>query len=421
MVTRRRHDLLLAASLVAVALCFSAVPARAVDGAGSAIMAGYPLSPEHHVTLRDWLTFPKNRWAFRHMQSLFPTGPVQRDGAPAALAEGTPLDVAALTFTDGEGRKAKAADYFANENVDGFIVLHHGRIVYESYFDGMRPSQPHLWQSMTKSLTGLMAETLAAEGKLDLSRTAASYAPEIAETVWGKATLRNLLDMEVGADEPSTRAAQMPPDFWSKANFLAALKDPAVKPAGENGKTWYYTNSAPQTVGLAMTKATGRSWHDLAQEMFWSKLGAQADGNIWLDTDGQAAAAGGFSSTLRDAARFGEMIAARGKVGEQQVIPAAVVETIFRKNGNSGLTKRGNVAMLVQRPEMSYRSYWYQVNDGSGAVEALGIFGQHMYVNPTARVTIVQFGSYREAAVPPMNWTRLSEAIVAKLADAAQK
>jgi len=50
---------------------------------------------------------------------------------------------------------------------DGLLVLHKGKIVYERYAGCLDENRLHDAVSATKSLTGLLAETLVAEGKLD--------------------------------------------------------------------------------------------------------------------------------------------------------------------------------------------------------------------------------------------------------------
>ncbi|MFO1166882.1 MAG: serine hydrolase [Rhodoblastus sp.] len=371
------------------------------------------------VFVRDAMPYPADRLAFRQMPALFPSAPVARAGVPAPLEQGSSIDVAGLSFMDGEGRQTTGGAYLARENVDALIVLHRGKVVFETYAAGMKAGDPHIWQSMTASLTGLIAEVLASEGSVDLKRTAGDYAPEIAETVWGRATLRNLLDMQLNIEESAAFAAAPPTEAAGAADFLTSLKEPGVKQAGENGKVWYYTSNAPLAVGVALERATGKRWAELVHDIVWSKIGAEADASMFVDQAGRASAGGGFSSTLRDAARFADMIAAGGKAGETQVVPEAVIATLRKNAGNAGLTKRGNVALPVQRSILSFRSYWYQANDGTGAVEGLGEFGQHIYANPNDRIAIVQFGSYGHPGVSPMNWTRLTEAIVAKLTESA--
>lgn len=97
------------------------------------------------------------------------------------------------------------------------------------------------------------------------------------------------------------------------------------------------------------------------------------------------------------------------------MVPSALVDALREPPGNTELTRVGNVAMLKKRPEMSYKSYWYQVNDGQGSLEALGIFGQHIYINPTAEVTIVQLASYKNPGPNAMNWAALVGSILTEL------
>jgi CubicO group peptidase (beta-lactamase class C family) len=391
------------------------------DPSASRMMQGYPLPPERAVNLTNWLEFPYNRWAFRNMRALFPTGAIPATARVQPLTRGRPLAVENLTFRDSAGTTRSVGDYIRAEHIDGLIVLHRGRIVYEGLHSSMQGRDLHLWQSMTKSVTGLMAEILIAEGQLDPSRKAQDYLPELNGTVWGDASIRDLLDMSVNAREGSTRAADQPKDFWSKVHFLTSLRDPAVTQAGPNGDLFYYTNSAPTTVGLVMSRVTGKSWHQLAHELVWSKIGAESEANIWLDTEGQGAAAGGMSSTLRDAARFAELMRNGGRVGTEQVVSPAAIAALRQSADNSAAAAVGNVALLRVRPGMSYKSYWYQVNDGKGSLEALGIFGQHIYVNPTDAITIVQLGSFTGPAPDPKNWSGVQQAIVSALTGSASR
>ena len=390
------------------------------DPIKAGLMQGYPLTKDRQVSLQNWLGFPQNRWAFRNMQALFPTGAILRgDGSVRTLAPGRPLDVESLSFKDADGNAITVGAYMKREHVDGFIVMHKGLVVYEGYLSSMKPSDQHLWQSMTKSVTGLMAEMLIHQGTLDANRAAGDYVPEIKDTVWGKASLRDLLNMAVAAKEPSTRAAELPADFWSKADFLESLKDPEVAQDGTNGRLFYYTNSAPQAIGLVMTKVTGKTWHQLAHEMIWSRLGVERDANIWLDRDGQAAAAGGLSTTLRDAARFAEMLRNEGRYNGRQIVPKAVMASLRSSTGANpaSSTSQGNVAMLKLRPAMSYKSYWYQANDGKGSSEFLGIFGQHMLISAADQISIVQFGSFTGPGPNALNWAGATKAITAALAN----
>lgn len=382
------------------------------DPVKAGLMQGYPLPPEKQVTLRNWLEFPFNRWAFRNTQALFPTSPVPRAGDVIAFEEGPELDIDRLEFFGADGRHGTGREYFAREHVDGFIVLHKGKVIFERYFDSMNPDGPHLWQSMTTSLTGLLAEMLIQDGMLDAGKTAGDYVPEIKDTVWGRATLRHLLDMAVAVQEPAAATPLLP---GSPACFLKSLQAPGPVQGGANGDIFHYSDSPPQVIGLVLTKVTGKSWSRLVHERIWSHLGAERDGYVSLDVDGQAAAAGGFNATLRDTARFAEMIRLEGLWNGRRVVSKDVIRVLHKNAWNSRQTAQGNVAMMKVRSGMAYRDYWYQVNDSRGSIEALGLFGQHMHVNPADQITIVQFGSFTGPEPNPLDWAGLVEAITKQL------
>ena len=81
---------------------------------------------------------------------------------------------------------------------DGFLVIRHGVIVTERYFNGMRADTPHLLMSVSKSITGLVAGALAGKGELDVTAPAEAIVPELAGTSFEGATVRHLLDMRAG-------------------------------------------------------------------------------------------------------------------------------------------------------------------------------------------------------------------------------
>ncbi|MFX7090676.1 6-aminohexanoate hydrolase, partial [Acinetobacter baumannii] len=83
------------------------------------------------------------------------------------------------------------------------------------------------------------------------------------------------------------------------------------------------------------------------------------------------------NTTLRDLARFGEMMRNRGRFNGQQVIPAAVVEDIERGGDRAHFAKAGYATL----PGWSYRNMWWVSHNEHGAYMARGIHGQSIYVD----------------------------------------
>ena len=126
-------------------------------------MQGFPPPAERLITQPDsnYFSFPKLRWTVCHLREFLPTEQVSRGlGAPVPLEydlDETAID--ALTFkplgSDGEmtWKESLSANY-----TDGMLILHKGKIVYERYFGCLGETGKHGAMSMTKSLTGLLAE-----------------------------------------------------------------------------------------------------------------------------------------------------------------------------------------------------------------------------------------------------------------------
>jgi hypothetical protein len=81
---------------------------------------------------------------------------------------------------------------------DGIVVLHRGRIVYERCFGALKEGGQHIAQSVTKSFFGTIGQILVAEGRLDENAPVSKYVPELKDSAFGDATIRQLLDMRTG-------------------------------------------------------------------------------------------------------------------------------------------------------------------------------------------------------------------------------
>ena len=82
-------------------------------------------------------------------------------------------------------------------DTDGFLVLHHGRILEERYGGAMTESTPHLLQSVSKSLTSALAGALVGLGRLDPGAGDA-YVAELRGGSFEGCTVQDLLDMRGG-------------------------------------------------------------------------------------------------------------------------------------------------------------------------------------------------------------------------------
>ncbi|MGV8399290.1 serine hydrolase domain-containing protein [Pseudomonas aeruginosa] len=367
------------------------------------VMQGFPPALEKRVTKQNAFELPNLRWALRNARAMAPTTGIRRAATPLVLEAGQQAALDQLTFILGE-KSISMPEYLRATYTDGFIVLHRGKVVYERYLDSFGPDQMHIWASMTKSITGLIAASLIAEGKLSPDAKLSTYVPELSGTPFGEATLQQNLDMQVEAVYPEKvppdiglfaaagivpRQAGMPDSIYSFLQAATRPEKPSVTPI------WYYQNGSPEAVAWAMRRVTGKSWSELVSERIWSQF-AEDDAYSQVDTLGTEMASGGMSSTLRDAARFAEAIRrAWTETGAPSPL-AGAVQLALQPNGNQDLIARSPRAK--DRVGYAYRDYWYQKNDGDGSIEAAGRFGQRIYINPKRELVIVKMSSAPDMA-----------------------
>lgn len=395
--------------------------AAASDPVTMGWMQGFPPPADKQVRWNDasmW-TFPKTRWSFSHWRQLVPTAAIARASTPSALSRSERSDIDAIQFTPlGATAPMTWQTSLAVNYTDGIVVLHQGRIVYERYFGAGGADQPHLAFSVTKSFIGTLAETLIAEGRLDPARTMAHYVPELANSGFGDATLRQVLDMRTGlafeenyvapADgSPSdvvkmtvaTGGAPPPPNYKGPLTAYAQLTD--IAKAGSHGGDFVYRTPNTQALAWVLERVTGQPVAQQISARFWSKLGMEHDAFLQVDRIGTAFAGGGMNATLRDMARFGEMIRLDGRWNGQQIVPPAAMAAIL-KDGDLAAFAAAKYPGLEGG---SYASQWW--HRPGGIVMAVGVHGQGIYIDRKAEMVIARFASYPVATNRVINPTTL--------------
>src|SRR5262249_18523828 len=117
-----------------------------------------------------------------------------------------------------------------------------------------------------------------------------------------------------------------PKGYAGPGNFYEYLV--TLHKEGAHGEAFAYKTINTEVMCWMMARATGIGLADMLSERLWQRLGCEQDGYICVDPIGVAMGGAGLSATLRDLARFGELMRLEGSRDGEQVIPAAVVERI---------------------------------------------------------------------------------------------
>jgi hypothetical protein len=374
------------------------------------------------INAANWYWGPENRWSWHNTRRIFPTaqvsrgvGPVAQFAAPEQSAgpdANATLDIAKISFTDPVSKTPMTVAAMLDATyTDGFLVLHHGRILTESYRNDMTAEDPHLIMSVSKSIMGTLAGILADRGQLDPQKLVTDYIPELKGTLYDGATVRNLLDMNV--DDPQAReeaktaegtakeyeavdeaGGWMPHTATSSPGFRAYFAG-LRRPHGDNGKQFQYLDGSAILIGWVMERAAGQDLSTLLTEDLWSKLGAEQDAYILLDRQQQAYSSAGFNATLRDMARFGQMMSQNGRYNGQQIVPAKWVDDI---RTNCSVLDKDHPGLAAPAPwpghaHGTYRSFWWVSAQSCGRFAGVGLGGQLLIVDPAADMVVVKLDS----------------------------
>ncbi|MFK7752744.1 MAG: serine hydrolase domain-containing protein [Sedimentitalea sp.] len=361
------------------------------------IMAGSPVPPEWRVPRALWDAPPWNRWSFQHVRQLLPTVPV-RAGAPSPLVANL-QDINDLGF-QALGGPTTIATMLDHTYTDGFIVLVDGKIITEQYFNGMRPETLHLAQSVSKSVVATVAGILIGRGLLNPALPITDVLPELAQTGWNGATLQHVLDMTSGTvfDEGYTSpdsdiaktdvaagwrprpddAADWPDCVWDQ---ILGLKARDV----DHGTRFQYRSIETDVLAHAMERATGQKLADLVSTELWQKIGAEHDACFTVDSAGYALADGGFNASLRDFARFAQVLLEGGR----GIVPAEWITDIRR--GPHGLFNDEGRTIL---PNGAYRNQFWIEDETRETFMCLGVFGQLIYVAPEYDMVAVKLSTW---------------------------
>jgi len=378
------------------------------------LMQGSPPPADRQITFQNGGQFPNLRWTLQHMRELVPSRNVWRGSGAAAELPRAERDWSGFAFDDPQGGRLDLEAYAERTYTDAIVVLHKGRVVLERYWAGMTPNTLHAVFSVTKSLTGVLASQLIAEGKLDPAARVSQYLPELAGTAWEDATVQQTLDMTAGVRfredyaDPGSEVIQyaiasglvpMPPTWNGPRDTIAFLK--TLKKEGEHGAGFAYKTVHSEIVGWLVHRVTDKPFSQNLSERIWSRMGAENDASINIDRLGFESMGSGFNATARDLARFGELLRNEGRTGglfgRQELLAKGAVDMI-RAGGDREKFKAGN---QPARAGYSYRHQWWIVHNADGAYEASGIHGQYIHINPAAEVVIVRLGSSPVAANGP--------------------
>ena len=376
-------------------------------------MKGAPPPIEARINSNNWFELPFLRWGMMNRSMLAPTTDVFRGNQPAFLrksAQEISLDCKVIGIN---GKPVSFEERLKELQTDGLIIIHAGKVIFEHYFHGMASDTRHGIASISKSFLGALAGSLLAENLLDFRKPAYHYVPELRKAAIGEATLQQILDMQVGIVRPSftNKSGSLgsqdggvyeilgltPRQVGSPENFYDFILQKPT--SGHHGQKMYYDNGPPEALAWIIRRITGRTIAQLLSSIIFQPLNPERDAFYWVDRTGAEFTAGGLAMTLRDMARFGEMICCDGALNGNQILSNRFIDDL-QSGGNQKFYAQSSFSN--ENPSGSYRNYFHIGNNRWDSINCHGRFGQRLFTSKKANLVIAQFSSIPGASPNPL-------------------
>ena len=326
--------------------------------------------------------------AFRSMDQIFTTRTVPRGGPVWTM----PRRDRQLDFTYAwQGRSMPAEQLLERTYTNALLVLKDGRIVSEIYRNNSDERSRFIGWSMTKSLTSVLIGCALAEGRIDsLDTPITRYLPELVDGAYDGVSIRHVMQMRSGVDYEERYDFGNP--GVAASNHIAALVRNTARFADvartlprrhAPGAQFQYKTIDTAVLGWLVERVTQGSVAAYTARCVWEPLGAEADGYYIMDGPpgvGREFSGAGYNATLRDWARFGQMMLDDGVANGRRIVSAEWVRQSTRPSGPEDPRRGG------------YGLQWW--TRGGGAYAAIGLQGQYIYIDPPTRTVVVKLSYF---------------------------
>lgn len=283
----------------------------------------------------------------------------------------------AVSTPEAEGISAakleKLKTLFEEKKTQAALVIRHGKIVAEWYWDGKDKETKFQAFSVTKSIASTGIALLVKDGKVKLEQSASDFIPEWKNDDHKGITIRHLITMTSAlANKDGTIIMQK--DQLPKSIALPLEKTP--------GTVWNYNNGACNTLSQVISAASGKEMNDFLTERLYKPLGIT---NFVMDkSSDKTLAYMGLNISARELAKVGYLFLNDGRWKKRDLLPKGWVHAA--SNTSQELNKGYGYLWWVRTnnadPNLPKDSY-----------SAVGFGGQFLSIFPSQDLIVVRLTS----------------------------
>ncbi|MCY7290792.1 MAG: serine hydrolase [Ferruginibacter sp.] len=297
----------------------------------------------------------------------------------------------------------QAFNYAGTKNTYGLIVLQHGKIVKEQYWNNWTKDTRYYLASAGKSVVGFVTGIAQQDGILNINTKTSQYLG----TGWTSLplakenliTIKNQLAMTTGLDDGV-------PDQDCTTPACLIYKADA-------GNRWAYHNAPYHLLHNVIATASNKTFNQYCKEKLFDKIGMPSA--LWLNYV--------MYCTTREASRFGSLILTKGKWNGTAILNDDVYFTAMTNSSQNYNLSYGYLWWLNGKASTMVPGFQTVFSTAlapaapADMLMALGKDDKKIYVVPSLGVVVVRLGDNAgTSSLGPSSfdnelWTRLKPAM----------
>ena len=292
-----------------------------------------------------------------------------------------------------EVEKIRTADM--GQDFHSFMLLRHGYVIAEGWWEPYKKDSPHVLFSLSKSFTSTAIGFAVQEGLLSVEDDVVSYFQEECQdpsSFLSKMKIKHLLSMNTGHIVDTTDFFFRREDGnWTKAFFEVPVEK-------EPGTQFLYNTGATYMLSVILQKITGMKLIDYLQPRLFEPL--SITGATW-ETCPKGYNTGGFGLRVKteDIAKFGQLYLDNGKLNGKELLKEDWI-----REATSGISDNS-----ANGPGDWGQGYGYQFwRCRHNAYRGDGAFGQYCIVMPEMDAVLAITGGMKDLQKPlEIVWNKL--------------
>lgn len=278
------------------------------------------------------------------------------------------------------------ADVAKEHNTSALLIIRNDTILTE-YFNEDGAEGKHASYSIAKSVTSALIGIAIQEGHIkNVDELVRTYLPQLNfHPYFDKLTIRHLLNHTSGIKY----------SLALDGFIYYGMVDKGIKRIEFDtlpGTQQRYLNVNSQLLGMVLESATKTPATQYLQTKLWQPLGMQSDAFWSTDKTGQAKTYCCLNATAYDYAKFGRLYLNNGNWQGQQIINSDWIDQSIARDTTQGSS-------------YAYNYSWHIGLEGYNDFMAIGLYKQHIYINPDKQLIIVLL-NHREKKLKAerVNW-----------------